>query len=162
MPSPSVAADTGPEKAQWIVHGVSIAAELRRFGEAVSRAERIQPEQVPSRERRGRLYRKIAAGHRTLLTSAWRQADNPDVAQTVAILDRRVDMQLRWLGSDSKDGDSPTLYDTDEDQYVIQGFKITDPQTRAELDVPEGEEVIRVPKALMKYLPKGTHGVVDS
>ena len=70
-------------------------------------------------------------------------------------------MQLRWLGSDSKDGDSPTLYDTDEDQYVIQGFKITDPQIRAKLDVPEGEEVIRVPKALMKYLPKGAHEVAD-
>jgi hypothetical protein len=70
-------------------------------------------------------------------------------------------MQLHWLGSDSKDGDSPTLYDTDEDQYVIQGFKITDPQTRAQVDVPEGEEVIRVPKALMKYLPKVTHGAVD-
>jgi hypothetical protein len=45
------------------IHGVSIAAELRRFGEAVSRAERIQPEAVPSRERRGRLYGEIAAGH---------------------------------------------------------------------------------------------------
>jgi transcriptional regulator with XRE-family HTH domain len=45
------------------IHGVSIAAELRRFGEAVSRAERIEPEKVPSRERRGRLYGEIAAGH---------------------------------------------------------------------------------------------------
>jgi hypothetical protein len=45
------------------IHGVSIAAELRRFGEAVNRAERIQPEKVPSRERRGRLYGEIAAGH---------------------------------------------------------------------------------------------------
>jgi len=45
------------------IHGVSIAAELRRFGEAVSRAERIEPETVPSRERRGRLYGEIAAGH---------------------------------------------------------------------------------------------------
>ena len=45
------------------IHGVSIAAELRRFGEAVGRAERIDPDQVPSRERRGRLYGEIAAGH---------------------------------------------------------------------------------------------------
>jgi transcriptional regulator with XRE-family HTH domain len=45
------------------IHGVSIAAELRRFGEAVGRADRIDPEQVPSRERRGRLYGEIAAGH---------------------------------------------------------------------------------------------------
>jgi transcriptional regulator with XRE-family HTH domain len=45
------------------IHGVSIAAELRRFGEAVGRAERIDPDRVPSRERRGRLYGEIAAGH---------------------------------------------------------------------------------------------------
>jgi transcriptional regulator with XRE-family HTH domain len=45
------------------IHGVSIAAELRRFGEAVSRAGRIDPARVPSRERRGRLYGEMAAGH---------------------------------------------------------------------------------------------------
>jgi hypothetical protein len=45
------------------IHGVSIAAELRRFGEAVSRADAIDPEEVPSRERRGRLFGEIAAGH---------------------------------------------------------------------------------------------------
>lgn len=45
------------------IHGVSIAAELRRFGEAVSRADRIDPSRVPSRERRGRLYAEMAAGH---------------------------------------------------------------------------------------------------
>ena len=45
------------------IHGVSIAAEPRRFGEAVGRAEQIDPDQVPSRERRGRLYGEIAASH---------------------------------------------------------------------------------------------------
>ncbi|HWC80769.1 MAG TPA: helix-turn-helix transcriptional regulator [Pseudonocardiaceae bacterium] len=45
------------------LHGVSIAALLRRHGEAVQRAEDIDAEQVPSRERRGRLYGEIAAGH---------------------------------------------------------------------------------------------------
>ena len=50
-------------KANVDIHGVSIAAELRRFGEAVSRADRIDPARVPSRERRGRLYGEMAAGH---------------------------------------------------------------------------------------------------
>jgi len=45
------------------IHGVSIAADLRRTGEAVARAERINPDAVPSRERRGRLFGEIAAGH---------------------------------------------------------------------------------------------------
>ena len=70
-------------------------------------------------------------------------------------------MKLRWLRTDSRDGDSPTLYDTDEDQYLIQGFTVTDPETRAQLSIPDGEEVIRVPKGLMNYLPKGAHEAVD-
>jgi transcriptional regulator with XRE-family HTH domain len=45
------------------IHGVSIAADLRRFGEALGRAGRIDPAGVPSRERRGRLYGEVAAGH---------------------------------------------------------------------------------------------------
>lgn len=32
-------------------------------GEAIARAERIDPDRVPSRERRGRLFGEIAAGH---------------------------------------------------------------------------------------------------
>jgi hypothetical protein len=69
-------------------------------------------------------------------------------------------MQLRWLGTDSKDGDSPTLWDTDSGEYVVQGYAVTDPQVLAQLNVPEGEAVIRVPKGLMRYLPKDQHGAV--
>jgi len=70
-------------------------------------------------------------------------------------------MQLRWLGTDSKDGDSPTLWDTDSDEYVVQGYIITDPRVLAQLNVPEGEAVSLIPECLMRYLPKGQHGAVD-
>jgi hypothetical protein len=51
-------------------------------------------------------------------------------------------MRIRFLGKESTPGDSPTLWDTDEDQYVIQGF-ILDAATLAHLgDVPAGEAVI--------------------
>ncbi|HCU94565.1 MAG TPA: hypothetical protein DHU96_18345 [Actinobacteria bacterium] len=63
-------------------------------------------------------------------------------------------MQLRWLGTDSKDGDSPTLWATDSGEYIVQGYTVTDPQVLAQLNVPEGEAIIRVPKGLMRYLPK--------
>jgi transcriptional regulator with XRE-family HTH domain len=49
--------------ANLAIHGVSVAAELRRYGEAVNRAESIDPAAVPSRERRGRLFGEKAAGH---------------------------------------------------------------------------------------------------
>lgn len=45
------------------LHGVSIAAELQRHGEAVQRAEQIDPDTVPSRERRGRLFGEMAASN---------------------------------------------------------------------------------------------------
>ena len=71
-------------------------------------------------------------------------------------------MRLRLLGADSRDGDSPTLYDTDEDQYVIQGYVLDDPAALAQIGgVPAGETVIRVPKRLMRYLPEGEHGKAD-
>ncbi len=38
--------------------------------------------------------------------------------------------------------------------YVIQGWRITDPATLAQLDIPEHETVIAVPKNLMRFLPK--------
>jgi hypothetical protein len=63
-------------------------------------------------------------------------------------------MRLRFLGKHSSPGNSPTLWDTDAGQYVIQGFEL-DPDTLAQVgDVPPGELVIRVPKELIRYLPE--------
>jgi hypothetical protein len=64
-------------------------------------------------------------------------------------------MKLRFLGKESTVNDSPTVWDTDEDQFVLQGF-LLDSETLAQIgDVPAGEAVIRVPKALMRHLPEG-------
>ncbi len=70
-------------------------------------------------------------------------------------------MRLRFLRKHSSPGNSPTLWDTDAGQYVIQGFEL-DPDTLAQIgDVPPGELVIRVPKELMRYLPEGCHDAKD-
>lgn len=64
-------------------------------------------------------------------------------------------MRIRFLGKHSSPGNSPTLWDTDAGQYVIQGFEL-DPDSLAQVgDIPPGELVIRVPKELMRYLPEG-------
>jgi hypothetical protein len=61
-------------------------------------------------------------------------------------------MRLTFLGKDTQGGNSPTLWETDDDQYVIQGF-ILDAEALAQVGaVPEGEAVIRVPKKLMRHL----------
>lgn len=75
-------------------------------------------------------------------------------------------MKLRFLGKDTRDGGSPTLYDTDATidgraVYVVQGWKISDPETLAQLDLPDHETAIAVPKGLMRHLPREGHDVAD-
>jgi len=75
-------------------------------------------------------------------------------------------MQLRFLGKVTDGGNSPTLFDTDEIMfdravYVLQGWKITDPQTLAMLNLPNHEAAIAVPKELMRYLPEENNGAAD-
>ena len=63
-------------------------------------------------------------------------------------------MKLSWLGSESDGGESPTLYATDRGTLVIQGWKITDPEARAELrDMPGHEDAVEVPSGLFRFLP---------
>ncbi len=61
-------------------------------------------------------------------------------------------MQLKFLGKETQTGNSPTLWETDDDQYVIQGFTL-DAEALCQVGtVPDGELVIRVPKKLMRHL----------
>ena len=62
-------------------------------------------------------------------------------------------MKLTFLGKDSTPNDSPTLYATDRDTYLVQGYAVTDPEALAQMRIPDGETVVEVPKRLMKYLP---------
>lgn len=60
-------------------------------------------------------------------------------------------MRLTFLGKETQTGNSPTLWDTDEDQYVIQGFTL-DADALAQVGtVPEGE----------RYLPRHLTEDVD-
>jgi hypothetical protein len=63
-------------------------------------------------------------------------------------------MALRFLGKDTIDGGSPTLFD-DGDRYVLQGWIVTDPTVLTQLDLAENETVVEVPKKLMTFLPEG-------
>jgi len=67
-------------------------------------------------------------------------------------------MKVRFLGKDSTPNDSPTLYETDRDTYVVQGWVVTDAEALSQMRVPAGEAVVEVPKNLMRYLPEEEHG----
>jgi hypothetical protein len=63
-------------------------------------------------------------------------------------------MQLTFLGKNSTPGDSPTLYASDQDSYVIQGWKVYANDLLMKLDVPEGQTAIEVPTELFEHLTK--------
>ena len=55
-------------------------------------------------------------------------------------------MRLRFLGKSTQGGGSPTLYATDRNTYVVQGWKV------------EGRnDSVEIPHRLLKYVEPGTY-----
>ncbi|WP_432249681.1 hypothetical protein ACRAR1_21635 [Streptomyces sanyensis] len=63
-------------------------------------------------------------------------------------------MKLRFLGKNSNVGDCPTLYATDRDTYLVQGWRIYANDLLMQLDVPEGQTAVEVPTELFEHLEK--------
>jgi hypothetical protein len=63
-------------------------------------------------------------------------------------------MKLRFLGKNSNVGDCPTLYSTDRDTYLVQGWRIYANDLLMQLDIPEGETAVEVPTELFEHLEK--------
>jgi hypothetical protein len=63
-------------------------------------------------------------------------------------------MRLTFLGKESVPDQSPTLYATDRDTYVVQGWIVTDPQVIAAIAVADDEDMVEVPAKLMVHLAK--------
>jgi hypothetical protein len=61
-------------------------------------------------------------------------------------------VKLTFLGKDSTPTNSPTLYATDQESYVVQGWKVTDGAILALLVVPDDETIVEIPAALLKFL----------
>jgi hypothetical protein len=73
-------------------------------------------------------------------------------------------MALRFIGKDpdSPNGDSPSVWD-DGDNFVIQGWKVSDAQeisdllrTAGQTAIPGHEAVIKFPKRLMHFFAEGS------
>lgn len=61
-------------------------------------------------------------------------------------------MRLEFLGTDSRDGDCPTLYRTDRGTIVVQGYRVTDPEALADLrDLADNETVVEIPEQLLRF-----------
>lgn len=63
-------------------------------------------------------------------------------------------MILTFLGKDSRPNQSPTLFATDCDTYVVQGWIVVDPEILAMIALRDDETIVEVPAALMGHLAK--------
>lgn len=69
-------------------------------------------------------------------------------------------MALRFLGKDpnSPINNSPTIWDNG-DSYVIQGWRIADPDVLREIgEIPDHETVLEIPKRMMQFFPEVSDG----
>jgi hypothetical protein len=72
-------------------------------------------------------------------------------------------MRLTFLGKATTGGQSPTLYATDRESYVVQGWIVSDGDLVAGLGLADGESVVEVPPRLMGYLAEdGLSGEVTT
>ena len=66
-------------------------------------------------------------------------------------------MRARFLGkdSDSQVDNSPTLFATDRTDrttYIVQGWRVTDPQALADIgNVPDHEALVEVPEEILTF-----------
>lgn len=54
----------------------------------------------------------------------------------------------------SQESNCPSLYRTDRDTFVVQGWRVTDPESLAQLDVPAHETVVEVPADVLAEIAR--------
>jgi hypothetical protein len=80
-------------------------------------------------------------------------ADPSSGVQLSATLLQEEAMQITFVAKDpdSVPNQSPTLYKTDRDSWLVQGWAVTDPAALAEMNIPEGETVVEIPDRLVPF-----------
>ncbi|MET7934508.1 hypothetical protein [Streptomyces sp. NPDC005322] len=74
-------------------------------------------------------------------------------------------MALIKLGKDpeSPSGSSPTVYlDDEKDTYVVQGWKVEDDERLGQMDVPEHETVVEIPRRMVQFFQEVKKGDEDA
>jgi hypothetical protein len=62
-------------------------------------------------------------------------------------------VEITFVAKDpgSEPSGSPTLYRTDRESWVVQGWAVTDPKVLADMDIPEGETCVEIPDRLVPF-----------
>jgi hypothetical protein len=59
-------------------------------------------------------------------------------------------MRLKMLRGTCANGRTcPTIYETDRDTIIIQGYRVLDAEALADLQLPEGEAAVEIPRSLL-------------
>lgn len=61
-------------------------------------------------------------------------------------------MKLTELVSDCESGPCPTVYSTDTGEFIVQGFRVEDPEALATMGLPDTETAVRIPVELIRRL----------
>ncbi|MFI0794105.1 hypothetical protein ACH4OY_15665 [Micromonospora rubida] len=66
-------------------------------------------------------------------------------------------MRLTLIGKDpeSNPTGSPTVYRTDRDSWVVQGWVVSDPAVLAQMSIPEGESCVEIPDRMLQFFRQG-------
>ncbi|OLB78285.1 MAG: hypothetical protein AUI14_13705 [Actinobacteria bacterium 13_2_20CM_2_71_6] len=65
-------------------------------------------------------------------------------------------MELTFVAKDpdSAPNHSPTLYRTDRESWVVQGWTVTDADALAAMDIPDGETCVEIPDRLVPFFQR--------
>jgi hypothetical protein len=68
-----------------------------------------------------------------------------------------VDVKIMFVAKDpgSEPSGSPTLYRTDRESWVVQGWVVTDPDVLSAMDIPQGEACVEIPDRLVPFFGQG-------
>jgi hypothetical protein len=67
----------------------------------------------------------------------------------------RTIVKIAFVGGNTGQGGSPRIYrDEESGDIVVQGYLVEDPADLAQLKIPAGETVVRVPVDLFNHLPE--------
>jgi len=66
---------------------------------------------------------------------------------------RETAMRLMFIGKDpeSNPTGSPTVYRTDRETWVVQGWTVTDPAALAQMDIPGEETAVEIPDRMIAF-----------
>jgi len=68
-----------------------------------------------------------------------------------------ADVELTFVAKDpgSEPSGSPTLYRTDRNSWLVQGWVVTDQAALQAMDIPPGESCVEIPDRLVPFFTTG-------